>query len=358
MNAPFFLDPGLDARWDDFVETHPLGQVYHLSAWKKVLEASFRHIRGHHVVMGDGEDGEIVIRAGLPVYEVKSWLTGNRLVAAPFATLFDPLVSGPEDLGPLLDTITETARDKRADYVEIRTLDAPAWFAGKAFGESRCYLHHYIRLDAPLDNIWKSFHRSCVRQRVTRAESSGLLVREATTRSDLLAFFRLLTKTRRKRSLPPHPLRFLESMWNVLRPAGRLKLIMAEKNGTPVAGLMLLTFKDRVTAEHLGSDAAFKSISPVHGLFWHGIRWAHGQGFRIFDFGRTAPTNTSLLDFKSRWGTSCRELSTFLWPAEVAGKRASPEASWKYRLAQTLSSRGMPVFVGRIVGNFCYRHLG
>ena len=71
------------------------------------------------LALGDPNDDGRALRAGLPVYEVRSWLTGNRLVAAPFATLCDPLVSGPEDLGLLLDKVMQTARDRRSKHVEI-----------------------------------------------------------------------------------------------------------------------------------------------------------------------------------------------------------------------------------------------
>jgi hypothetical protein len=65
------------------MSTHPLGLVYHLSAWKFVLDDTFPHIRGKFLVLSDAATGEI--QAGLPVYAVKSWLLGNRTVSVPFA---------------------------------------------------------------------------------------------------------------------------------------------------------------------------------------------------------------------------------------------------------------------------------
>ena len=66
------------SRWDTFVKKHPFRWLSHLSAWKQVLEMSFKHIRGHFLAIRDYDSNRVV--AGLPVYTVKVWLTGNKLV--------------------------------------------------------------------------------------------------------------------------------------------------------------------------------------------------------------------------------------------------------------------------------------
>jgi len=356
MSGVIELGPGDAPRWDRFVDAHPLGRIYHLSGWKTVLESCFGHIRGRFLAACDDRNGDI--KTGLPLYLVRSRLTGTRLISAPFATLMDPLVAGPDDLGPLLDEARALSRRARAGYIEIRTLETGPWLAGRGFGESRYYLSHALDLGKPLDVLWRSFHRSCVRQRISRAESSGLEIRAGREEADLRAFHRVLTLTRRRRSLPAQPYRFIESLWNVFGPDGKLRLLLAEKDGRIAAGLVLLVYKDRVSAEILGSDDAFNSLSPVHGLFWHAIRWAHEQGYRTFDFGRTSPANASLLEFKRHWGTSVRELPHFFYPAGEALRAARLEKSWKYRLARFFSSERIPAPVSRWVGGFCYRHMG
>lgn len=356
MNDIIELDPSQDPRWDEFVRVHPLGQIYHHSGWREVLESCFGHIRGRFLVRVGGPDARIL--AGLPIYEVRSWLLGTRLISAPFATLFDPLVEGPEDLAALLDRVTDLAREKRARYVEIRSLDAGPWFAGSGFGETRYYVHHTIDLGAPLETLWRSFHRSCVRQRISRSESSGLKIRTGRDESDIKAFHGLLAMTRRRRSLPAQPFRFIKALWDVFGRDDRLRLLLAEKDGRIAAGLLLLVFRDRVTAELLASDDSFNGISPVHGLFWHAIQWAHREGFRTFDFGRTSPANKSLLEFKGHWGTAVRELPQFFFPAEAARNAALVEASWKYKAAKALASRKTPRLVYEWAGSVIYRHLG
>jgi hypothetical protein len=112
------LNPEKDARWDTFVKKHPFGWLYHLSVWKTVLGQSFKHIKGHYfVIMDDGEN----ISAAIPVFYVKSWLTGRRLVSVPFATLFDPLVSSAEDMALFLHELVKLSTELRCSYIELRT---------------------------------------------------------------------------------------------------------------------------------------------------------------------------------------------------------------------------------------------
>lgn len=254
----------------------------------------------HFAVLGDRGTN---IEAALPVYEVRSWMTGNRLVSAPFATLFDPLEAGPDQLLPLLNAIINKARERRSRHIELRTL---------------------------------------------RAEDEA----------DLLDFYALLDKTRKRNALPPQPYKFFSSIWRVFRPANRLALLMAIKDGVPIAALMLLTYKDRVSAEFLASDESLNSLSPVHFLFWQAIQWARGEGFGIFDFGRTSSKNKGLMDFKIRWGTSVLTLSQFYFPPQAAERATRQELTWKYRLVQFIASKHLTDPLRRRLGDFCYRHLG
>ena len=97
MTDVILLDPVSDTRWDPFVENHPYGWICHLSGWKHVLEKSFKQMKGYYLTLEDNNR----IKAALPIYEIKSIITGKRLVSIPFATLSDPLVTEPNDMKKL-----------------------------------------------------------------------------------------------------------------------------------------------------------------------------------------------------------------------------------------------------------------
>lgn len=349
------MDPLEDSRWDRFVESHPLGWVCHLSGWKRVLEDSFKHMKGYYFAVV--EDAGKNIQAALPVFHLKSWLTGNRLVSAPFATLFDPLVSSREEMKLLLDEVQRLADELKCSFLEIRTFKADSLVKDDNLGESRYFKHHYLLLDPPLDKLRSGFHRTCVRQRISRAEKSNIRLKVGEDESDLLDFYKLQLLTRKRIGLPSQPYQFFRALWDVFLPAKQMHLLLAQKDGESIASLLLFQFKDRLSAEFAASDETFKDFSPNHFLFWEAIKMAYGMGCKVFDFGRTSPDNTSLMDFKGRWGAEVIDLPAFYYPASVAEEMGCKEESWKYKVASKVC-KGAPDGLQKAVGGFFYRHLG
>ncbi len=355
MKTVEFINPLEDVRWDRFVENHPWGWVCHLSEWKQVLEKSFRHMKGYYPIVLDEETQQI--KAGMPVFSVKSWLTGKRLVSIPFATLCDPLIASGEELEPLLDAVLNLSRNIGGRYVEIRSLAASHLIPDDQLGSRQFYKHHYLLLDKDPEQLKKSFHRTCVRQRISRAIDSGLSVRIGDCEADLASFYQLFVKTRKRLCLPPLPYSFFKSLWETFLPTNKISLLLAEKDGLPLASLILFKFRDRVSAEFAASDETFKNLSPNHYLFWEAIKSAHEDGYRIFDFGRTSPDNKSLMDFKRHWGTQVIDLPQHYYPKRIAEELSCEKASRSYRFVKKLCKTA-PEFAFERIGGICYRHLG
>jgi len=356
MSELSLIDPVKDPSWDRFVTNHPDGQIYHHSGWKRHLANSFKRIRGKYYVLRDEPRGNIL--AGLPVFEVKSWLTGRRLVCSPFATHCDPLVTDPGQIGVFLDELIRLSNELKCAYIELKTFKTDALINNQRFGVSRYYKYHYLKLDLPLDKLWSGFHRSCVRQRIQRAEKSDLQLKVGAAESDLKDFYRLLAMTRERRALPPQPYSFFKSLWDVFSPSKQTMLLLAQKDGVSVSALFLLLFNDCVTAEYAASDKNFKDISPNHFLFWEAIKMAHEKGYKIFDFGRTSPQNTSLMDFKKRWGSQEADLAYYYYPADRATAVNQKEESWKYKMVKRVVLLDLPAPAQKFLGALLYKHMG
>jgi len=348
------IDPTQDPRWDQFVENHSFGWICHLSGWKRVLESSFKHMKGHYFALV-GEDNRI--KAGLPIYEVKSWLTGNRLVSIPFATLCDPLISKSEDLNELLQAAIKLSEKSKSSFIEIRTLSSGSLIQNEKLAKISNYKHHFLLLNEDPDHLKSKFHRTCVRQRISRAIESNLKMRIGDKKSDLHMFYNLHLISRRRLSLPPQPFRFYESLWEVFLPAKQLTLLVAEADGKDIAAIILLKYKDRVSAEFAVSDESYKNMSPNHFLFWEAIKMSYDEGYKVFDFGRTSPSNKSLMDFKKRWATKMIDLPQYYYPEKIAIDSVERENSMGYKLVSAICSRA-PDSVLKIIGNISYRHLG
>jgi CelD/BcsL family acetyltransferase involved in cellulose biosynthesis len=351
---PDLIDQETHPGWADFVERHPLGWLVHLAEWKRVLESSFSHIRGYCLALTDEPSG--AIRAALPVFAVSSWLTGSRLVSIPFATLSDPLVSSAEDLQQLLDGAVALAGKLRAPRLEVRTFRATELMPQGHFERGEVFKHHYLTLDKEPEQLFQTFHRTSVRQRIRRAEKSGLSVHRGTSLQDLREFYRLHVLTRRRIGLPPQPFAFIRNAWNTFSPSGKFQLLLATREGQAIAALIILRWKDRTSAEWGCSDDTYFDLSPNHILFWEAIQAARRDGHRVFDFGRTSPDNIPLLDFKRHWGTVETDLPSYVHPqGQAQGHRHS--SSPAHRLLRWVC-RNAPNFVCRCMGRMLYAHMG
>ena len=77
---------------------------------------------------------------------------------------------------------------------------------------------------------------------------------------------------------------------------------------------------------------------------------------RVFDFGRTNPTNQDLMDFKRRWGAEVIELSHFYYPPGVCERLNGKESTLKFKLAKSACVKA-PDYAFEALGKFLYRHI-
>lgn len=349
------IDPIADKRWDEFVEAHPNGWLCHLSGWKELLENCFSQMKGYYVVKFDDTKNNIC--AGMPVYLVKSFLTGKRLVSIPFATLCDPLCSDVQDIRSLSDVAIQLRKEHKASFIEIRSFNSRGLENDQRFTANHLYKHHYLELNEEPELLKKRFHRTCVRQRINRSLESNIQLKIGETKQDLHDFYSLYILTRKRTHLPPMPYRFFDKMWDIFSSSGKISLILAQHEQKAIAGIILFKYKNRVSAEVAASDDRYKNASPNHFLFWHAINMAFRQGYAVFDFGRTSIKNQSLLDFKTHWGTTTIDLPNFIYSEDKANDLKFAEDKLSYKIIKRFSDF-IPQFAYQIFGDFCYRHLG
>ena len=193
MSIIEIIDPNKDYRWDQFVQEHPLGWICHLSGWMNVLKSSFKHMRPYYYAILDNSLNRIT--AALPTFYVKSNLIGDRIVCMPFTTLCDPLVTQPEDLKAIVDNIMGN-KSLAECYLEIRTLFASDIIPDDNFRKICNYEYHYLELNIDPNCLLDNFHRTCVKQRIRKAEKSNVICKKGRTKTGLAEFYRLYKMNR------------------------------------------------------------------------------------------------------------------------------------------------------------------
>jgi hypothetical protein len=353
-----WLSQAHEAEWDTFVLKHPLGSVYHTREWKRVIEQAFTHIRGRFLVLREGGSGPI--QGGLPIYRVSSWLLGNRVASVPFATVCNPLVSTLEEWDVLVPEL-ERERDRtKSKKLMIRAV-LSAGQLPPSFESKSLFRHHALPLDRDFDDLCRRFDKQSVRQKAEKARKAGVIVEERSDKEGLVVSHSLLATTRRRHGLPPMPYGFFEAIQSNLRPE-HLKIFLAYQNAKPIACHLVLIFKDQWMSEYSGNaDGVISGVNQL--LYLETVRQACAHGARKFSFGRTSIHNEGLLSYKRRWGTVEEKLTDYTLRRDHGNKiqaRDNPSLSedprvyalWKKVIAKA------PLPVCKMIGNFCYRHLG
>ncbi len=98
------LDPLSDRRWDQLATLHPGCDIFHSSAWARVLCKTYRH-RPFYLHLSQGSR----TRALVPMMEVASILTGRRGVGLPFSDFCGPLLFDELALPLVVRKISEIA---------------------------------------------------------------------------------------------------------------------------------------------------------------------------------------------------------------------------------------------------------
>jgi len=338
------LDPIDDARWRGFLDAAPGALVFHHPAWLELLRGEYG-FRIEAWALRDG--GEIV--GGLPVADVRSRLTGRRLVALPFCDVCGPIATpAVPDAQPELDEMIVSERRRAGVPLDIheRLPQLPGATSSKKF------LHHVIALDSDPEVVERNFTTSALKRGARKAEKLGLRMERRTDVGALDAFYELHLETRRHQGVPIQSKRFIRGFAKLFAEGLGHVALVVDGSGEVNAAAVFLAFKGTLTYKYGASRRAALNKRPNNLLFLDSIRWGCAQGLTRLDLGRTDLDNEGLRAFKLSWGAAERELDyTWLSDSAPAGRGSGIPA-----IAQTAIRRGPPI-VGRAVGKALYRHV-
>jgi lipid II:glycine glycyltransferase (peptidoglycan interpeptide bridge formation enzyme) len=125
--------------------------------------------------------------------------------------------------------------------------------------------------------------RAKTRQHIRKGLRAGVTVREG-SESDLETFYRLHMATCRRQGFSPYPMRHFATLWRAFRPVDGVRVFLAEYDGEPVSGLVLLIHGGSVYAHGMGWSGRHPRRMPNEALYWSAIAWSKEQGYRTWDF--------------------------------------------------------------------------
>ena len=340
------IDPLSDSRWQVLVEKHPRSSVFHSTHWLQAL----RNTYGYDPLVFSTSPRGTQLTNGLVFCEVKSYLTGKRLVSLPFSDHCDPLVNSSDELDEILMGAKQLINEGRWKYAEIRPLGCKP-SPETQFSNSASYCIHRLDLSRSTEQLFHSFHKDCVQRKIRRAEREEVRCEEGTSEVLLQDFYMLLVMTRRRQSLPPQPLAWFRNLIASFGPD--LKIRVAYKNGLPIASILTLLYKRSLVYKYGCSDARFNRFGGMTLLFWNAIQEAKDRGCEELDMGRSDSDNSGLIAFKEHWGARRADLNYWTYPYVPRAR----SIAWQRRIVRGMVAVS-PNLALKAMGNILYRHIG
>jgi Acetyltransferase (GNAT) domain len=362
------VDFRTDHRWDEFVCGCPDALVFHHSTWLRTLE---REYRSSFLTLAC-EDGEGRIQGVLPLAYTRGLPFGlgdpgmrRRLSSLPRTPLAGPIATSQTALAALARAAVEHTSAEPGLRLQLKVSEPSLDGLVEGLVGAPWRLNYVLDLPTEPDALrfGSSRNHARIRWAVSKATRSGLQVRPAETEAELRAWYLLYLDVNRWRLQPPRPYRLFRAAWELMRPLGLMRLLLAEHHAHGrrriVAGSMLLMLGDTIFYAFNGRLREALPLRPNDVIQWRAIHDAVQEGFRRYDFGEVAQDNSDLAAFKSKWGTDARRLHRYYFPGmpDVDAGYGVLESENLARRVGTRAWRLLPLRATAFVGDRIYRYL-
>lgn len=290
-----FLEPASYQAWDDYVQKHPLGSPFHLTAWKKSIEETFGY-KPYCLVAWRGTE----ICGVLPLFLVQSLLMGKVLQSSPFAVYGGALFDSDEVRQAFRAQVEKLGKDLGVQHVELRNA-YPEQCLG--FAPIARYVTFTQQVGPEEQPILESIPRK-VRYMVRKALKVGFETRVEKGWSQ--QFVDLYTENLRKLGTPAFPEKHFRNLLKHFGDKADVREVLYE--GKVVSAVFSLYFRDQMLPYYGASDPGANALAPNNYMYFDQMRWGGANGYRLFDFGRSKKNVGGSYEFKVHWGMVEREL--------------------------------------------------
>lgn len=319
-------------RWNRFVEASPTGNVTQTFEWAELRDS----LGGDVLRLGAVEDGEL--RGAMLVVIGRAPLLRRPYLYVPRG----PVVEDPASpaLAALVAEAGRLARRRGAFMLKVEpnvTDGDAAWLTALArlgFKRNRYATHprrSWVLDIRPSEEELLAGMKEKWRYNIRLAGRKGVKVREGNGPSDLDTFYDLYVETAKRDGFFIHSKQHYADILRLYGERGAAALLLAEYEGTPIAGLLIVKCGPVTTYMFGASSNQHRNRMPNHLLQWTAIQWAKARGCTLYDFRAIAevldPSDDlySLYTYKHGFGGY-----SYL-TIETHDKPFNPALYWVYR---------------------------
>jgi FemAB-related protein (PEP-CTERM system-associated) len=321
--------------WDAYVQNHPSGTLFHLSAWKRVIERSFGFEARYLIAEEAG-----TIRGVLPLFRVSNILQGSSLISTPYAVYGGPCADDAQVEAALCESARRMAERERVQYLELRVQQP---IVDGNFLAKELYVTFDLELPASSEQLLRGFPRD-TRYMIRKAQKNGL--QAVVDNCQLATFYEIYSRSFHHLGTPVFSKRFFEV---ILEEFGELcELTTVWREQQPLASVLSFRFRDGIFPYFGGSLFESRQFAANNFMYWEVMKRALEAGARYFDFGRSKLGSGSYA-FKTQWNMRERPLP---YQFALVKRKSLPNfspANPKFKLAISLW-KSMPFGLTKMLG--------
>ena len=282
--------------WDEFVLRNSAGSFFHLTGWMKIIQDTFGYQPFYIYSRRGGR-----ITALLPLFRVKNWITGDRLISTPFAVSGGLCAEDDQSEEALLRYAQEFARTEAVDYLELRSERGKLY---PGFHPNSLYATFTKNLGVDAEADFKKLPND-TRYMVRRATKTGLTARHGLDQMDV--FFRLFSMNMHHHGTPMFPRSLFHNIETYVKPES-LDLLVTYLGNEAISAVLSFFHKDTVFPYYAGLGPRAHKLAASNFMYWELMKHAAERGYRRFDFGRSKK-GTGAFAFKSQWNMRVESLN-------------------------------------------------
>ncbi len=330
--------------FDEFVERHPGGSLFHTTTWRDLVRRHFPHRPRY---LEARRAGHLV--GVLPLFETRSPLSGRALVSVPYGVYGGPLVRDEAAALALLAKLRALVAAESLRFVELRCAALPAT-PGAADGgfaalpESRLYATFVRALPTDPEECLAIIPRKSRASTRQARDKHGLSFGEAPASLD--DFHQLFVLNKQRLGSPSFSRAWFADLLKLGRRRVRLHVVRNE--ASVVVAVLSLLHGDTWNPYYSGSLPESDRLAASNFAYWELMRTAVTEGFRRFDFGRSR-VDTGPYQFKKNMGFEPTALPYRYLLAPGQAIPAVNPGNEKFSLPRRVI-QGLPFAVARALG--------
>jgi serine/alanine adding enzyme len=386
----------------------PKANLYHLSGWQNIINKTYGHKTCYLMATHEPESSKLSVKnyelslpretqsmfnwgannyelnpdtlvGILPLVHLKHFLFGNSLISLPFFDLGGIVANDEETEKALLLQAIKLAGDLKVNKIELRHQEPLAWLTGsyklsamsyelsaityqlspmsyKLSAMSYATKSHKVRMLLHLpdssDALMKSF-KAKLRSQIKKPIKEGLFSKVGGL--ELLDdFYTVFSINMRDLGSPVHAKALIQNVCKEFPE--KSNIVMVYKDDQPIAGSIIIGFKDTLENPWASSLKKYSSLSPNMLLYWTMLEYACDNDFKYFDFGRSSP-DEGTYKFKEQWGAHPIPLHWHY--IALHDQPASEETLEEEKFEKAIQYwQRLPVALTKILGPMIRKHIG